>query len=205
MNERNPRSSRRAFFLQGGAALGAGVATTVGASTFAEGTAASQAGELEQLRAKLDLEQDREALRKLHVTFTALLEKRVWTDAAELFDEQAHVDLSGVRADGKSAIRKLFVEQYGEQTASVIHGAYRPNASQRQDMLAIDEKRLHATAIWHVDVQLSTPLQGDCTAVQMARLQGQMADCRWEAGRLEAKYVKTQGQWRIASLSYRAA
>jgi hypothetical protein len=36
----------------------------------------------------------------------------------------------------------------------------------------------------------------------MARLQGNVADRRWEAGQFEAKYVKSRGQWKIASLSY---
>jgi hypothetical protein len=49
---------------------------------------------------------------------------------------------------------------------------------------------------------LSTPLQGDSTIVAMARQQGVYADRRWEAGRLEARYVKRASRWRIASLAY---
>jgi len=52
---------------------------------------------------------------------------------------------------------------------------------------------------------LSTPLQQDCTAAKMARLQGQVADRRWQAGRLEGQYVKRGGEWKIASLKYLAA
>jgi hypothetical protein len=38
----------------------------------------------------------------------------------------------------------------------------------------------------------------------MARLQGQLADLRWQKGRLAATYVKTRGQWKMASLGYSA-
>jgi hypothetical protein len=51
-------------------------------------------------------------------------------------------------------------------------------------------------------VALSTPLHGDSTVAQMARLQGQMASRRWETGRFEAQYVKARGQWKMATLSY---
>jgi hypothetical protein len=55
-----------------------------------------------------------------------------------------------------------------------------------------------------VDVELCTPLRDDCTIAQMARLQGMMADRRWETGQIEAQYVKTSGQWKLTSLRYPA-
>jgi hypothetical protein len=73
----------------------------------------------------------------------------------------------------------------------------RANHLQRKDALVLSEDRLQATATWHVDVALGTPLQGYCTVAQMARLQGQMADRRWESGRLDATYAKTRGHWKI--------
>jgi hypothetical protein len=48
----------------------------------------------------------------------------------------------------------------------------------------------------------SGPLQGDTTVARMARLQGQTATRHWEFGPLEARYVKTKGNWKIASLNY---
>lgn len=46
------------------------------------------------------------------------------------------------------------------------------------------------------------PVQGDSTIAQMARLQGMLADVRWESGWLQARYVKTGGRWQIAALEY---
>ena len=190
--------TRRAFFLQGGAVLGAGVATTAGASALAPGEDVAPGGELKQLRQHAE----QEAIRRLQLEFAVLLESQSYEAAAELFDEQARLHLSGLSASGKPAIRQLFVNQYRGQKAGVIHSAYRHDPLQQSDAVSLSEDRLRATATFPVEVQLCTPLPEDCTAAQMARLQGQVAERRWETGRFEAQYVKTHDRWRISALSY---
>ncbi len=98
------QSTRRAFFLQGGAVLGAGVATTVGAAALKPSTPSSTAreDELNQLKQQLGSLTDREAIRQLHLAFIGLIESQRYEAAAELFDEQARLDLSGVTASGKA-------------------------------------------------------------------------------------------------------
>jgi hypothetical protein len=199
------KSSRRAFFLHGGAVLGAGVATTAGAATLTHENPTLLEEQLKQLRQQLDGVEDREAIRKLHLAFTTLIEQQTYEAATELFDEQAHLNLSGVSATGKPAIRQLFAHQYREQIAPAFHSAYRQNTLQQRDAVTLSEDRLQAAATFHVEVELCTPLQGDCTAAKMARLQGHVADRRWETGRFEANYVKMRGQWKMASLSYLAS
>jgi hypothetical protein len=39
----------------------------------------------------------------------------------------------------------------------------------------------------------------------MARLQGQVAERHWQTGQFEARYVKTDGRWKITALRYLAA
>jgi hypothetical protein len=161
MGDLKKKSTRRAFFLNGGAVLGAGVAATAGAVGLAPPAAAAGkpgAGA-----------EDREAIRQLLLAFIARLENE--SDAASpLFDEQL--------------------------------GAYRQTASQLKDEVRLSEDGLRATATFHCEVELCTPLQDDCTAAQMARLQGLMASRRWESGRFEASYVKTRGQWTMESVAY---
>jgi hypothetical protein len=193
--------SRREFFLQGSAALSAGVAATAGASVL-KGSASADGNVLHRQLAEL---QDREAIRQLQLSFAALVEKQNYEAAADLFADEAQLDLSGVSASGKSAIQLLFSEQYRQQRAAVLHSAYRANALQQADALAISDDRQHATAMYHVDVALCSPVQGECTAAQMARLQGNAASQHWEAGRFIAKYVKTRGQWKMASLNFLSA
>ncbi len=186
MSGTTAKSTRRAFFLRGGAALGTGVATTVAVA------APNRPGE----------DDDREAIRRLHLTLVALIQSRSYEEAAQLFDEQAALDLSGVSAKGKADILRLFTEQYRRQKAPAIHSAYRPAAVQLNDSLNVTEGRRHATATFHVEVEVCTPMQEDCTAAQMARLQGQMADRRWESGRFEATYLKRRGAWKVTSMRY---
>jgi hypothetical protein len=194
MTETRANSTRRTFLLQGGTVMGAGVATVCGASTPTSDEAT--------LRRQLADMEDREAIRQLHLTFTNLMEQRSYAAATELFDEQACLHLSGVGAIGKPAILELLENGYRHQNVPVIHNAYRHNTVQQGDAVALSENRLAATATFHVEVELCRPLQADCTAAHMARLQGNFADRRWEGGRFEAKYVKTGGQWKIASLGY---
>jgi hypothetical protein len=195
MTDPKANGSRRSFFVRGGALLGAGVATTVGARAL---LAHPKPAVPELLQSVID----GESIRQLHLTFTDLMENQAYEAAAELFHEQAQLDLSGISADGKAAIARLFAVQYRQQQAAVMHSAYRQNAAQRKDRMTLSGDRQQAKATFHTEVQISTPLQADCTAAQMARLQGQMADRRWESGRFDARYVKVQGLWKMASLRY---
>jgi len=205
MTETKTQSSRRAFFLSGGAALGAGVATTVGAAALTSHDATPMEEQLKQLRQQLEAVADREAVLQLQLSFATLLESQAYEAAAALFDERAQLRLSGVSANGKAAILKLFANQYREQKAAAIHSAFRQNTSQQSEAVTLSEDRLKAAAIFQVEAELCTPLQADCTVAQMARLQGHVADRRWERGRLKAEYVKTRGGWKIASLIYLSA
>lgn len=204
MSVKTGKNTRRAFFLQGGAALGS--AAAVSAAALAAEKPVSTDQQLQELRREVAAAQDRAAIRQLHLDFTALIEHKAYESAAQLFDAQADLDLSGASARGRSRIEELLVQQYSRQTTAVLHGAYRQSAvQQRNDVLTLSEDGQHAAAAFHVDVQLCTPLQDDCTVAKMARLQGQFADRRWETGRIEGRYVKLGGEWKIASLRYRSA
>jgi len=168
MTDVKQKSTRRAFFLHGGAVLGAGVAATAGAGLAApvpmpSGTRGSA--------------EDREAIRQLHLALMARLENQSAGAPEHLFGEPGQVQLS----------------------------AYRQTPSQQNDEVKFSEDGLRATATFHCEVELCTPLVEDCTAAQMARLQGLMASRRWESGRFEASYVKTRGQWTMASVRYTAS
>jgi hypothetical protein len=188
MSTNRTHSSRRAFFLNGGAVLGAGVAA--GASALAAGKSpplndSAQDDQLKQLRAELDAAADREAVRQLHLAFTAMVEVQDYDAAARLFADHAHLD------------------DYRQQSAPSLHAAYRPNSLQQRDVVTLSDDRQSAVATFHVDARICTPLQGEFTVARMARLQGQVADSRWETGRLEVQYVQRSPRvWRIASLRY---
>lgn len=181
MTDVNKKSTRRAFFLNGGAVLGAGVAATAGAAGFvapagAAGAMGLAAGSAAGPKAGGSAE-DREAIRRLHLAFVSQLENRSADAPANLFAAHGDVQL----------------------------GAYRQTSSQQSDEVNFSEDGLRATATFHCEVELCTPLQEDCTAAQMARLQGMVASRRWENGRFEASYVKARGEWQMESVDYSAS
>jgi hypothetical protein len=205
MAEMKMNCSRRAFFAHGGAVLGAGVATTAAAASLLPDSTPSVADRTQQLQRELTRHQDREAIRELHLAFARAIENQAYETAVALFEPHATLDLSGSGAVGESAITRLFATQYRQQLAAVIHSAYRHSPLQQQDLVAIAADGVHATGTFHCCVELSSPLPTDSTLAQMARLQGQVAERHWEAGRFDARYLKIEGCWKIAALRYSAA
>jgi len=201
------KSSRRAFFASGGAALGAGVTSTLAGGAFAAERPEQQAPTSHQPLSQLRGLEDREAVRHLHLTFTGLIESEQYEEAAALFDEPAYLSLSGVTASSTPAIRQLLADQYRRNDVPVMHRAYRQSTLQQQadrvTVLSDGPQDVRAEAIFQVEVEVCTPLAADCTAAHMARLQGLMAERHWEAGSIEARYVKRRGRWKIASLIHR--
>jgi hypothetical protein len=203
MSSSKTNSTRRAFFLQGGAALGAGVASATGAAAKMPDKK-SPDSEVENLQERLASMTECEAIRQVQLAFAAMIETQAYEAAADLFTADARLHLSGAAASGRPAIEQLFADQYRHQKAEVMHSAYR-HRDLSKDAVVLDDTRQVATATFYLDVVLTTPLPGDSTIAKMARLQGQTASRSWEPGRLEAGYVKTQGQWKIASLTWLAA
>ncbi|HEY4212695.1 MAG TPA: nuclear transport factor 2 family protein [Steroidobacteraceae bacterium] len=179
-------NTRRAFFVQGGAALGAGVGAAVGVSAAASANTGSSQDQVKQLQRQLRDAQDREAIRRLHTDFTRLVAGGDYGQAAELFAGPAS---------------RQFADRYVDSEA-IIHTGYRQRVSHESDALVVSEDGLSATGTFHVDAELTTPVRGEFTIARMARLQGQVADRRWESGRLEARYEKAEGRWRMTSLDY---
>jgi hypothetical protein len=175
MTDVNKTSTRRAFFLNGGAVLGAGVAATAVAAGLAGPSAAGAAVSANGGAGAPGTAEDREAIRRVHLAFVARLENQGDSAAAHLFDESTQL------------------------------GAYRQTPSQHNDVVTFSEDGLRATATFHCEVELCTPLEGDSTIAQMARLQGHVATRRRESGRFDASYVKTRGQWQMESVSYARA
>ncbi len=202
MTDIKMNGTRRTFFLRSGALLGAGVATTAAAAALLPATASSAADRLQVLQRELAAQQDRETIRQLQLAFTRAVANQAYEAAAELFVPAADLHLSGLSASGQPAIARLFAIQYRQQRAYVIHSAYRQNQFQHRDLVSIAADGVHAMGTFYSDVELSTPLPTGSTLAQMARLQGQVAERRWESGRFEAQYVKTGGQWKMAALRY---
>jgi len=74
--------------------------------------------------------------------------------------------------------------------------------SRRRDEITL-LGREQATATVHFEVEECTPLEADCTAAQMARLQGNVADRGWVAHCVEVDFAKLNGEWKVSGIRER--
>ncbi len=121
-------------------------------------------------------------------------------------DELEQLRRQLAEAQDREAIRQLqrtFLSTPGvpPSLSAAYHRSYRPD-TRRPDALLVREGGLQASSTVYVEAEVCTPLQGDSTIATMARLQGQVADSHWEAGRIDITYIKTAGVWQTATLAY---
>jgi len=194
--------SRRSFFVKGAVALGAGLASASAGAADLFDSSQTLRQQMDQLQQKLSTMEDREALNHLHLIFTALLENQAYNAVVELFADDASVELHGVSLEGKAAVTKLFVEGYGEQTASSLHTTHRRDQSQKQDRVSVSKDGKRASASFHNQVLISTPIRGQSVLADMARQQGMTAQSRWENGRYDMAFTRINDRWLIRRLNY---
>ena len=201
--ERNEvNKSRRSFVLKGTAAIGAGLASaSAGAATLLDSSQTLQQ-QMNQLQQKLSNLEDREALRQLHLVFTTLLENKAYDAVLELFAEDAIVELHGMNLAGKAAVKKLFVEEYKEQKTPSLHTAHRRDQSQKQDLVSVSKDGKQASASFHNQVLVSTPIRGQSVLADMARQQGMTAQSHWENGRYDITFARINDRWLFSRLNY---
>ena len=166
MNTNNV-STRRRFLSTAGAALSAPLAVA-GANVSASG-----AQDRTSIEARLADLEDVNAIRKLHHTHAALINRHAHDEVAGLFavPSQAEVDES---------IGGLSADRFGED-----------------DVIELTADRQSATGRFHCTAQTKTPIGPNCTLVEMARAQGEGFIERSQRRVVEAAYVKQAGVWKI--------
>ena len=195
-------SSRRSFFLKGTAVLGAGLASVSACAANLIDSPQTLQQQMNQLQQKLSTLEDREALKLLHLAFTSLLENQTYDAVVELFAENASVELHGISLEGKAAVKKLFMDGYGQQTISPLHTAHRRDQSQKQDLVSVSKDGKQASASFHNQVLVSTPIRGQSVLADMARQQGMTAQSHWENGRYDITFARINDRWLISRLNY---
>jgi hypothetical protein len=206
MKYRDAKTSRRDFVFRGGAAVGAGlgVAATAGAARLAGaagGPAMAAAAPADSPAA------DREALRALHRRFLAAVEARRFEEAAAVFAPDGQLSMGDVTATGPSRIATALAAHYHSPHAVEQQDRYCHRPQDGETVTVLDGgsgTALTAAACFPVEVDLCTPLRGDSSLVEMARLSGHVAARRSEAGRFDATFARVAGDWRLAALRYTA-
>jgi hypothetical protein len=137
------------------------------------------AGTGESLAARLARLQDENAIRALNLEYARHVNAGTRDELALLFIDPANVQLA---AD----VRRVAPLGFGDQ-----------------DRVDIAADRQTASASLHVSLGAETPLDPDCTLVQMARQQGNGIVERTDLGVFENTYVKRDGVWKIQSSTFR--
>jgi len=200
ISRQNP--GRRSFLWKAGTAMSAVVASAVagvaGAKQSTDTTLQDRIGSLE----------DAEAIRRLHQAYESRLDRGMYEDVVGMFADDAEVVFNGGLFAGKKGIRRLYCDHFNSGlTGKKIEPApgFQLEPEQQQDIVEVALDRKAATGQFPYSMQVGTPMTGDSSLVQMARLQGEGIVKWWEGGIYEASYVKVGDGWKIRRLEYRAA
>lgn len=163
----------RRSFLRSG---GAGLGALLGAAAVAQDAAAATSDQdLQQLRRELEMLQSREQILALRQHCLAAL----------------------------SAQDAQWLEQFAQGEPLWLQGSCRAPAGAGAADPHIAADGTHASLSVALEVALERAIEGNSTAAQMARLQGQeLADLRWQPGTLHLTLRRRNSRWQIESLRF---
>ena len=187
-------NGRRSFIWKAGAAMSAVVASTI--AGFAK-PVSDRNGSLKESN----------AVRRLHRGDEAGLDEGEYEEVLDLFDDKAEVIFNGGSFSGKNrGIRRLYCDLFRSGTTGrkiEPPAGFGPDPAKELDIVEMAADSKTATGRFPYSMQVGTPIEGDSSLVQMARLQGEGIEKWWEGGVCEASYVKVGNKWKIKRLEYR--
>ncbi len=202
-----PNQGRRSFIWKTGAALSAVVASSAaGFSSPAADPSAGLRDQINRLSNRVGSMEDAEAVRRLHKAYESLLDRGMYEDVLAMFADEAEVVYNGGLFHGKEGIRRLYCHHFASGlTGKKIEPApgFAPDPAQQLDIVEVAADRKTASGQFPYSIQVGTPMTGDSSLVEMARLQGQGVLHWWEGGIHEVSYVKEDNAWKIKRLEYR--
>jgi hypothetical protein len=201
-----PNEGRRSFIWKAGAAMSA-MAASAGFSKSAPDSDAGSKGEMDRLANQIGCLEDANAIRRLHQSYESRLDQGMYEEVVGMFAEDAEAVYNGGLFVGKKSIRRLYSDNFAPGlTGKKIESApgFEPDPAQQLDIVEVEANRRTATGRFLYSMQVGTPMTGDSSLVQMARLQGEGIVKWWEGGIYEASYVKVGDSWKIRRLEYRA-
>ncbi len=202
------KTGRRSFIRKTGAAFSAVVASAAaGAARPAADPAAGLKDQIDRLSNRVGNLEDSNEVRKLHRVYESLLDQGMYEDLIAMFTDDAEVVYNGGLFHAKEGIRRLYCGHFAPGlTGKKIEPApgFEPDPVQQPDIVQVAEDRKTASGQFPYSIQVGTPLTGDSSLLEMARLQGEGIMKWWEGGTCQASYVKVGESWRIQRLEYRA-
>jgi uncharacterized protein (TIGR02246 family) len=131
---------------------------------------------LEDIGKRIQVLEDKEAIRDLHYEYVYALASQQWDDMLECFTEDGVADIFtwGIR-HGKKEIEELFKKQFaGKILPTHGHLAAQP-------VIKVDGDK--AEGYWILDMLLPDPV-------------------RWIQGRHDVRYTKENGKWKIKHIKF---
>jgi hypothetical protein len=204
-----PDAGRRSFIWKTGSALSAVLASAVaGMSKPKSDDAGTLKEQIDRLTNQLEILEDTNAIRKLHHAYGYYLDKGIWEEIIDLFDEGGEVYFNGGVFEGRDkGVRRLYIDYFSRGFTGnhfgPVHG-FLLDQTQEQDVIDVARDRKSARARFHCLMQAGVQVVSDSPMMEMARLQGQGILQWWEGGIYENSYVRDGSIWKIKSLDYRA-
>jgi len=204
-----PDSGRRSFIWKTGAAMSAVVASAVaGIPNRNLDPDSNLKGQLDHLSRRIGSLEDANAIRRLHQAYESRLDQGMYEEVAGMFSDDAQVVFNGGLFEGRDGIHRLYCDHFASgRTGRKIEAApgFEVDPEQQLEIVEVAGDRKTAIGKFPYSIQVGTPLIGDSSLVEMARLQGEGIMHWWESGIHEVSYVKKENEWKIARLEYRVA
>ena len=199
---------RRSFLWKAGAAMSAVLASAVtGVSRSLADQDTDLKDQVDRLSNQLGINEDREAIRKLHRTYESCLDQGRYEEVVSLFTYDGEVSYNGGLFIGRErGVRRLYCDHFRAGfTGKKIEPApgFGLDPTWFQDIIEGAADRRSARARFAYSMQVGDPIISDSQLVKMARLQGQGIIKWWEGGIHEVSYVKEGDSWKIKRLEYR--
>jgi hypothetical protein len=200
-------TGRRSFIWKTGAAMSAVVASAVtGISKQEVDAGTGLKDQMSHLSNRIGSLEDANAIRRLHQAYESRLDQGMYEEVAGMFTDDAEVLYNGGVFAGKNGIRRLYCEHFASgRTGKKIEPApgFEVDPAQQLDIVDVAGDRKTATGQFAYSMQVGTPMTGNSSLLEMARLQGEGIVQWWESGTHAVSYVKKGDTWEIRKLEYR--
>ena len=140
---------------------------------------------LARLEAGVQAEEAIRAVKRLQHSYGHYLEFGLWSDAADLFTENAIGQFQSVTVKGKLNLRKYFMDQAGRPAPGVAQGQLNSHLM-LQPIITLGPDGKTAKGAWH----------------EMALLGNYGTSASWRGGVYENEYILQSGVWKISRLRF---
>ena len=154
-----------------------------------------------ELEHRLGVLEDVHAIRRLQHLYAYFIDKCMYDEAVECFDDDCEVHLLGGIFRGIAGARRAYCDGFRSRFADGKNGpvfGLLLDHPQMQDVVDVAPDRATAKARFRLTMQAGTHYERSVSTASATRQW-------WEGGVYENTYVKRDGIWKIGVLEYRSA